>query len=337
MRVVSRLSTVSGSSSTGAPCARRRRARGRRAGCRPTRAASAATASVERASRAATASASASRVARRAAAARSACRGLAAGDDRLARPAASSRRRARAAAPAARTGGAAGTATRRRASARPRRRSASASSASARGTSRRSRAACRGCTRDRARPPPVSRHLGVEGDREQRQPRREVGHHRRSRTASCAPASSRERSGVMPASGRSEVAPDENGSVDGVLLGRRRQLLEAERERPQLVARAATCRCRARRRARRRCSCRMRAASIASRSTLELGVAADDRRQRRPGCFGPRPIDLADAVRHHGPLLALDEQRLVVRRIDASARGRGRRPSRGCRRASRAR
>ncbi len=77
--------------------------------------------------------------------------------------------------------------------------------------------------------------LGVEGDREQREPRREVGHH-----------PGHERLQHRPGLGRAAVGRDADELAErrshraerlgrGVLLGGPVELLEPERERPQLL------------------------------------------------------------------------------------------------------
>ena len=58
-------------------------------------------------------------------------------------------------------------------------------------------------------------HRRVERDREERKPGREIGHHARRRTAtSCAPASSRDRSAVIPTSWRSSERNAPYGSLE---------------------------------------------------------------------------------------------------------------------------
>ena len=115
---------------------------------------------------------------RRAVRARAARRAPPVASGRIDRTVVSSRRRATAAARAARRGAAAGTATRRRASARPRRRSASASSARARGSLDDGVEPVAAVLRIEALDLRRLVDGRVERDREQRQPRREVGHHR---------------------------------------------------------------------------------------------------------------------------------------------------------------
>ena len=63
------------------------------------------------------------------------------------------------------------------------------------------------------------------------------------------------------------------------------------------------------------CSCRMRAASIAVTQELELVLAPDDRDRVDLGGLAPAGRR-AHVVGDHGPLLALDEQRLAIRGVD---------------------
>ena len=156
--------------------------------------------------------------------------------------------------------------------------------------------------------------LRVERDREQRQPRCQVGHHPR-----------HERLQHRPGLGGGAVGRDADELAqrrpDGgerlgrrVLLGRPVELLEAERERPQLLheARLADARL-----AHELDHLQLPHAREVDRllQLLDLGFAADDRRQVRL-LLRPLADHVADRVCHHRLLLALHEQRLRLGGVD---------------------
>ncbi len=157
-------------------------------------------------------------------------------------------------------------------------------------------------------------HLGVEGDREQREPRREVGHDARDEGA-------QQRAGLITRAVRRDacklsqkIAPRVERRRRRVLLRGRVQLREAERERAELVHEP-----------------RLADAGLADQlddlklaharrvdrglQKLELLRAADDR-----SCCVDLRLSRADGFAHmmsrDGALLALDEQRLLLGRVD---------------------
>ena len=157
-------------------------------------------------------------------------------------------------------------------------------------------------------------HLGVERDRQQRQPRREVGHHagderRELRAGLLARAVRRDARELAE-----QVAPGEERRRRRVLLAGGRQLREAERERAQLADEP--------RLADARLADELDDPELAHArrvdrvlQELELRLAPDDR-SRVDLRLVARSDGRADVVRRDGALLALDEQRLLLGRVD---------------------